>query len=106
MKILVTGGCGFIGMHTARKLLERGDRVLGIDNLNDYYDVSLKQARLRPLLAHPRYTHLHAALEARSAIEAAFASFEPQRVVTLAAQAGVRYAAENPHAYAASNLVG
>ena len=106
MDILVTGTAGFIGSAVAASLLERGDRVLGIDNLNDYYDVSLKQARLRPLLAHPGYTHVQADLGDRAAIEAAFASFKPQRVVNLAAQAGVRYAAKNPHAYAASNLVG
>ena len=106
MDILVTGTAGFIGSAVAKRLLERGDRVLGIDNLNDYYDVSLKQARLRPLLAHPGYTHVQADLGDRAAIEAAFASFKPQRVVNLAAQAGVRYAAKNPHAYAASNLVG
>jgi UDP-glucuronate 4-epimerase len=106
MDVLVTGTAGFIGSAVAKRLLERGDRVLGIDNLNDYYDVSLKQARLRPLLAHPGYTHVQADLGDRAAVEAAFAAFKPQRVVNLAAQAGVRYAAKNPHAYAASNLVG
>ena len=106
MDVLVTGTAGFIGSAVAARLLERSDRVLGIDNLNDYYDVSLKQARLRPLLAHPGYTHLQADLGDRDAIERAFADFKPQRVVNLAAQAGVRYAAKNPHAYAASNLVG
>lgn len=106
MKVLVTGTAGFIGAQVALRLLERGEHVLGIDNLNDYYDVALKQARLQPLLAHPAYTHVAADLSDREAIEAAFASFKPDRVVNLAAQAGVRYAARNPHAYAAGNLVG
>ena len=106
MNVLVTGTAGFIGAAVAARLLERGERVLGIDSLNDYYDVGLKQARLEPLLAHPGYTHLQADLGDRAAIEAAFAAFKPQRVASLAAQAGVRYAAKNPHAYAASNLTG
>ncbi len=106
MKILVTGTAGFIGSQVALRLLERGEHVLGIDNLNDYYDVALKHARLRPLLAHPAYTHVEADLADREAVEAAFASFKPERVVNLAAQAGVRYASRNPHAYAAGNLVG
>jgi UDP-glucuronate 4-epimerase len=106
MDLLVTGTAGFIGSAVAMRLLERGDRVLGIDNLNDYYDVSLKQARLGPLLAHPGYTHVQADLADREAVEAAFAASKPRRVVNLAAQAGVRYAAKNPHAYAASNVVG
>ena len=106
MTTLVTGTAGFIGSNVAMRLLERGERVLGIDSLNDYYDVGLKQARLEPLLAHPGYTHLQADLGDRAAIEAAFAAFKPQRVASLAAQAGVRYAAKNPHAYAASNLTG
>ena len=106
MNVLVTGTAGFIGAAVATRLLERGERVLGIDNLNDYYNVALKQARLRPLLAHPGYTHLQVDLGDRAAVERAFADFRPQRVVNLAAQAGVRYAAKNPHAYAASNLTG
>lgn len=106
MKILVTGTAGFIGARVASYLLARGDRVLGIDNINDYYDVALKQTRLRPLQAHPAYAHIQANLADRDAVEAAFASFGPDRVINLAAQAGVRYAARNPHAYSASNLVG
>ncbi|MBE2234042.1 MAG: SDR family NAD(P)-dependent oxidoreductase, partial [Anaerolinea sp.] len=97
MKILVTGTAGFIGSHLALRLLERGDEVVGIDNLNDYYDVTLKQARLARFIDHPRYTHIPADLADRAAIEAAFATHKPQRVVNLAAQAGVRYAAQNPH---------
>ncbi len=106
MKILVTGTAGFIGSHVALKLLERGDEVVGIDNLNDYYDVSLKQARLARFSGHPGYTHIHADLADRAAIEAAFAVHKPQRVINLAAQAGVRYAAQNPHVYISSNVTG
>lgn len=106
MKVLVTGTAGFIGSHVAMELLRRGDEVVGFDNLNDYYDVGLKKARLARFLAHPRYTHLHADLADRQAVEAAFASHRPQRVVHLAAQAGVRYAAQNPHVYVSSNVTG
>ncbi|MDI1253491.1 NAD-dependent epimerase [Thermomonas sp.] len=104
--ILVTGSAGFIGSHVAQKLLDRGDRVIGVDNLNDYYDVSLKQARLDRLLAHPDYTHAAIDLADRAAMEAVFAAQTPQGVVNLAAQAGVRYAAENPHIYVDSNIIG
>lgn len=106
MKILVTGSAGFIGSHVALRLLERGDAVIGIDNLNDYYDVALKKARLARFSDHPNYTHIHADLADRSAIEAVFAAHKPQRVVNLAAQAGVRYAARNPHVYVETNIVG
>ena len=106
MKILVTGTAGFIGSHVALRLLARGDQVIGIDNLSDYYDVTLKQARLARFMQHPNYTHVHTDLADRAAIEAAFATHRPQRVVNLAAQAGVRYAAENPHVYVASNVTG
>ena len=106
MKVLVTGTAGFIGSHLALKLLERGDEVVGLDNLSDYYDVNLKKARLARFIDHPKYTHITADLADRAAIEAAFASHKPQRVVNLAAQAGVRYAAENPHVYVSSNVTG
>ncbi|GAB2579085.1 NAD-dependent epimerase [Dyella jejuensis] len=106
MKVLVTGTAGFIGSHVALKLLERGDDVIGFDSLNDYYDVRLKQARLARFIEHPRYTHIHADLADRAAVESAFARHRPQRAINLAAQAGVRYAAENPHIYAASNVTG
>ena len=106
MKTLVTGTAGFIGSHVALKLLARGDEVIGIDNLNDYYDVDLKKARLARFADHPRYTHIHADLADRTAIEAAFARHQPQRVINLAAQAGVRYAAQNPHVYVSSNVTG
>ena len=106
MKVLVTGTAGFIGSHLALRLLERGDEVVGIDNLNDYYDVTLKQARLARFADHPGYTHVHADLADRDAVEAMFAKHRPQRVVNLAAQAGVRYAAQNPHVYVGSNVTG
>jgi len=106
MKILVTGTAGFIGSHVALKLLERGDEVIGFDSLNDYYDVNLKKARLARFADHPGYAHVHADLADRAAVEAVFATHKPQRVINLAAQAGVRYAAENPHVYVASNVTG
>lgn len=106
MKVLVTGTAGFIGSHVAMRLLARGDEVVGIDNLNDYYDVTLKQARLARFADHPNYTHVAADLADREAIEAVFAGHTPARVINLAAQAGVRYAAQNPHVYVASNVTG
>ncbi|TCT22455.1 NAD-dependent epimerase [Thermomonas haemolytica] len=106
MKILVTGTAGFIGSHVAQRLLARGDDVIGLDNLNDYYDVTLKQARLARLIDVPGYTHITADLADRAAMEQVFATHKPQRVINLAAQAGVRYAAENPHVYVQSNVVG
>ena len=106
MKVLVTGSAGFIGSHVAMRLLERGDEVVGLDNLSDYYDVALKRARLARFLDHPRYSHVTADLADRQAVERCFADFRPQRVVHLAAQAGVRYAAENPHVYVSSNVTG
>lgn len=106
MKVLVTGTAGFIGSHVALKLLERGDDVIGLDNLNDYYDVNLKKARLARFIDHPRYTHVQADLADRAAVEQTFATHKPQRVINLAAQAGVRYAAENPYVYVSSNVTG
>lgn len=106
MKVLVTGTAGFIGSHVAQRLLERGDEVVGLDNLNDYYDVTLKKARLARFADKPGYTHIQADLADRAAMEKAFAEHRPQRVVHLAAQAGVRYAAENPHVYTSSNVTG
>jgi UDP-glucuronate 4-epimerase len=106
MKVLVTGTAGFIGSHVALKLLERGDEVIGFDNLNDYYDVNLKEARLARLLGQPGYTHVTADLADRTAVECCFDAHRPQKVVHLAAQAGVRYAAENPHVYVSSNVTG
>jgi UDP-glucuronate 4-epimerase len=106
MKVLVTGTAGFIGSHVALKLLERGDEVIGFDNLNDYYDVNLKKARLARFADQPGYTHIHGDLADRAAVEQAFKTHKPQRVINLAAQAGVRYAAENPHVYVSSNITG
>jgi UDP-glucuronate 4-epimerase len=106
MKVMVTGTAGFIGSHVAIRLLERGDEVVGIDNMSDYYDVRLKRARLARFIDHPGYTHVAADLADRKAVEAVFASHRPQRVVNLAAQAGVRYAAQNPHVYVSSNVTG
>jgi UDP-glucuronate 4-epimerase len=106
MKVLVTGSAGFIGSSLVLKLLERGDRVIGIDNHNDYYDPALKEARLARHASHRNYTHLRIDLADRSAIEEAFRIYRPQRVVNLAAQAGVRYSIENPLAYINSNIVG
>ncbi|ULU24011.1 NAD-dependent epimerase [Dyella terrae] len=106
MKVLVTGTAGFIGSHVAQRLLERGDEVVGLDNLSDYYDVTLKKARLARFADNPGYTHIQADLADRAAVEQAFAEHRPQRVVHLAAQAGVRYAAQNPHVYTSSNVTG
>lgn len=106
MKVLVTGSAGFIGAALSRRLLERGDEVIGVDNLNDYYDVSLKEARLQTLLAFDSFTEERLDIEDQSAMEAVFKKHQPQRVVNLAAQAGVRYSLENPHAYVSSNLAG
>jgi UDP-glucuronate 4-epimerase len=106
MKVLVTGAAGFIGMHCALRLLERGDEVIGVDNLNDYYDVSLKQARLDRLTPHSGFTFIKAGIEDRGAMEAVFRDHQPSRVINLAAQAGVRYSLTNPHAYVEANLQG
>jgi UDP-glucuronate 4-epimerase len=106
MRILVTGAAGFIGSRLSEQLLARGDEVLGYDNLNDYYDPTLKQARLARLQPQERFSFVKDSLEDRAALDRAFKQFEPQRVVNLAAQAGVRYSLENPHAYIDSNIVG
>jgi UDP-glucuronate 4-epimerase len=106
MKILVTGAAGFIGMHCTERLLARGDTVVGVDNLNDYYEVSLKENRLKRISGHPQFTHHPVSVEDREAMASLFATEKPDRVIHLAAQAGVRYSLENPHAYADANLVG
>jgi len=106
MKILVTGAAGFIGMHATLRLLARGDEVVGLDNLNDYYDPTLKEARLARLLPHAGFRFVKLDVADRAGIEALFAAEKFDRVIHLAAQAGVRYSLQNPHAYVDSNLVG
>jgi UDP-glucuronate 4-epimerase len=106
MRVLITGAAGFIGSTLAHRLLDRGDEVLGYDNLNDYYDVRLKQARLDRLTPRTGFSFVKASLEDRESLDAAFDAFKPQRVVNLAAQAGVRYSLENPRAYIDANIVG
>ncbi|WP_019591393.1 NAD-dependent epimerase [Thioalkalivibrio sp. ALE20] len=106
MKILITGTAGFIGNALALRLLERGDEVVGVDNLNDYYDVSLKKARLARIQDHERFTEERVDIADREAMQRVFREHQPQRVVNLAAQAGVRYSLENPAAYIDTNLVG
>jgi UDP-glucuronate 4-epimerase len=105
-KILVTGSAGFIGSALVLRLLARGDTVIGIDNHNNYYDAALKEARLARHAKHPNYTHLRIDLADRKAIQDAFKTHQPQRVVNLAAQAGVRYSIDNPLAYIDSNITG
>lgn len=106
MKVLVTGAAGFIGAATAQALVARGDTVIGLDNLNAYYDVALKRARLALLEAQPGFQFVKCDLKDRMGMEEVFALHKPERVVHLAAQAGVRYGLENPHSYVDSNLTG
>ena len=106
MKILLTGAAGFIGMTTALRLLARGDEVVGLDNLNDYYSVQLKRDRLARLTPHPGFRFVQMDVADRPGMEALFARERFERVIHLAAQAGVRYSLQNPHAYVDSNIVG
>ncbi|RDH81036.1 MAG: protein CapI [endosymbiont of Galathealinum brachiosum] len=106
MKILVTGAAGFIGMHLSKRLLERGDEVVGIDNLNDYYEVQLKHDRLKQLANFDKFTFIKMDMADREAMAKLFKEQQFNRVMNLAAQAGVRYSLENPLAYVDSNLVG
>ena len=106
MKVLVTGAAGFIGFHVCKALCERGDEVVGLDNLNDYYDVTLKQARLQLLEPLPGFRFVKMDIADRLAISKLFEQERFNRVINLAAQAGVRYSLENPNAYVDSNLVG
>jgi UDP-glucuronate 4-epimerase len=106
MRFLVTGAAGFIGYHTAKALLDRGDEVIGLDNLNSYYDVGLKEARLSRLEGRGGFAFHRLDLTDRSGMEGLFGETRPQRVIHLAAQPGVRYSLANPHAYIDSNIVG
>jgi UDP-glucuronate 4-epimerase len=106
MKVLITGAAGFIGSALSIRLLDRGNEVIGIDNHNDYYDPALKEARLARHIDHENYMHIRMNLEDREAIAELFKTHKPDRVVNLAAQAGVRYSLENPLAYIDTNLVG
>jgi UDP-glucuronate 4-epimerase len=106
MKVLITGTAGFIGSALAIRLLERGDEVIGIDNLNDYYDVSLKEARLERVKAYNGFTEVRENMENQDVMADVFKKHQPQRVINLAAQAGVRYSLENPRAYIDTNIVG
>jgi UDP-glucuronate 4-epimerase len=106
MKILVTGAAGFIGMYVAQNLLERGDIVVGVDNLSDYYDPNLKIARLEQLKKYPNFKFYKVDIADRAAIEEVFLNEKPERVINLAAQPGVRYSLKNPHVYVQTNLVG
>ncbi|MEM9468986.1 MAG: NAD-dependent epimerase [Pseudomonadota bacterium] len=105
-KILITGAAGFIGFHLSQRLCEAGVYVLGLDNLNDYYDVGLKEARLKELKPYQSFDFVKADLEDQNTIEKAFADFKPDIVVNMAAQAGVRYSLDNPRSYTNSNIVG
>ena len=106
MKVLVTGSAGFIGYHTSKRLLESGHEVIGLDNLNDYYSISLKKDRKKLLENYDRFSFYKINLEDKSAVELLFKKELPQRVIHLAAQAGVRYSIEHPQVYIQSNIVG
>ena len=106
MKVLVTGAAGFIGMHVSQILLARGDQVVGLDNVNDYYDPTLKEARLARLTGHPGFSFVRMDVADRAGMAALFEQHRFDRVVHLAAQAGVRYSLVNPHAYIDANIVG
>jgi len=106
MNILVTGAAGFIGFHVTQRLLAAGHQIVGIDNLNDYYDVGLKQSRLDLIAQHPSFRFIKMELADRAAIASLFEQHAFQRVIHLGAQAGVRYSIDNPHAYADANLIG
>ena len=106
MRILVTGAAGFIGMHCAKILLDQGGQVIGVDNLSDYYDVGLKKARLDQLTSHENFKFIKCGIEEREALAVVFSQEKPDRVIHLAAQAGVRYSLTNPHAYINANIMG
>lgn len=106
LTVFITGACGFIGFHTSLALMKAGVRVVGMDNMNDYYDVRLKNMRLEKLCERAEFTFIKADIADEDAVNAAFAEFAPDTVINLAAQAGVRYSIENPRAYINSNIVG
>ena len=106
MKILVTGAAGFIGSTASLRLLARGDQVVGLDNMNDYYEVSLKESRLARLTSHANFRFVKLDVADRTGMDALFAAEKFDKVIHLAAQAGVRYSLQNPHAYIESNIVG
>jgi UDP-glucuronate 4-epimerase len=106
MKILVTGSAGFIGFHTSRRLLDDGHQVIGLDNINDYYDIKLKRDRLKILKEYDLFSFYENKLEDKEAVDHLFKKEEPQRVIHLAAQAGVRYSIQCPEVYIQSNIVG
>jgi len=106
MRVLITGSAGFIGFHLARKLISEGWQVIGIDNLNDYYDPKLKEDRLAILQKHKDFVFKKVDLKDKTAVDAVFVDYKPEYVINLAAQAGVRYSIQNPYAYVDSNLVG
>ena len=106
MKILVTGTAGFIGSTLSKRLLDRGDHIIGVDNVNDYYDPNLKLARLEHLTARDNFTEARISIEDKEAMDKVFEEHKPDRVINLAAQAGVRYSLENPYAYIDANVYG
>ena len=106
MEILVTGTAGFIGSTLSKRLLDRGDHIIGVDNLNDYYDPNLKLARLEHLTARDNFTEARISIEDKEAMDKVFEEHKPDRVINLAAQAGVRYSLENPYAYIDANVYG
>lgn len=106
MKVLITGTAGFIGNKLSLRLLARGDEVIGVDNMNDYYDVTLKQARLAQTQAADNFTFCQLSIEDKPTLDSVFQQHKPARVINLAAQAGVRYSLENPYAYIDSNIMG